>query len=66
MNLKHLVDEAKKITEGKYQSTLRDALLEVQEIEKENISCSSLAALPYFSSIELGSVRQKFPMIFPR
>lgn len=51
MNLKHLVDEAKKITEGKYQSTLRDALLEVQEIEKENISCSSLAALPYFSSI---------------
>jgi hypothetical protein len=51
MNLKHLVDEAKKITEGKYQSTLRNALLEVQEREKENISCSSLAALPYFSSI---------------
>jgi hypothetical protein len=49
-NLKHLVDEAKKTTEGKYQSTLHDALLTIQEKEKEHISCSSIAALPYFSS----------------
>ena len=50
MNLKHLVDEAKKITEGKYQLMLHNALLAVQEKEKQHISCSSLAALPYFSS----------------
>jgi hypothetical protein len=49
-NLKRLVDEAKKTTEAKYQSTLHDALLAVQEKEKEHISCSSLAALSYFSS----------------
>ena len=45
-----MVDAAKKVSEEQYVQTLHKALSIIQKEEYENISCSNLAALPYFSS----------------